>query len=58
MTRAHNWTGTEYRINPRTQTEVEKKLPSGRWQLVKRCDSRASARALLRYYAGRQPQER
>lgn len=45
--------GTEWRVNPKNPCIVERKLPSGRWEIVRRCDTPVSARALLFQLAGR-----
>lgn len=45
--------GTEYRQNPKNPCAVEKRLPTGRWEVVKVCDTPTDARALLFQLAGK-----
>lgn len=51
-------TGEQYRINPRDKVTVEKKLPSGRWQVISKHATRADARARFFELTGRPRQER
>lgn len=43
--RHHTATGEQYRINPKTGLTVEKRLPSGRWQVVSTHATRQDAKA-------------
>lgn len=39
--------GTKFRVNPKTGLTVERKLPSGRWEIVSTHATRDDARARL-----------
>lgn len=45
--------GQEIRINPRTHLTVERKLPSGRWQVISKHATPADARARFFALTGR-----
>ncbi len=46
--------GDFYRVNPKTGLTVERKLPSGRWEIVSKHATRDDARARLFALVGRQ----
>ena len=53
MTLRHIANGQEIRINPRIKTQVERKLPSGRWEVISKHATRADARARFFALTGR-----
>ena len=49
---------TEYRVNPRDGLTVERRLPSGRWQVVSKHATRQDAKARWFQLTGGRRQER